>query len=164
MVETGKILGFLREQFGDAILETETQYDFEVVTIHSDSIIPVIDALKKHPEYSFEYLTTLCGIHYPDRSQIGVMYQLHSLSNNIRIRLKTYLSEEYPSVRSLTLVFKSANWMEREAYDFYGIHFEGHPDLRRILNVETMIAFPMRKEFPLEDQIRTDKEDKMFGR
>ncbi|MEP7320858.1 MAG: NADH-quinone oxidoreductase subunit C [Saprospiraceae bacterium] len=164
MIEIGKILGFLREQFSDAILETETQYDFEVVTIQSDSIIPVIAALKNHPEFSFEYLTTLCGIHYPDKSQIAVMYQLHSLSNNIRIRLKTYLSEESPTVRSLTSVFKSANWMEREAYDFYGIHFEGHPDLRRILNVETMIAFPMRKEFPLEDQIRTDKEDKMFGR
>jgi NADH-quinone oxidoreductase subunit C len=164
MIEISKILGFLREQFGDAVIETETQYDFEVVTIQSDAIVPVISSLKNHPEFSFEYLTTLCGIHYPDKNQFGVMYQLHSLSNNFRIRLKTYLSEEFPTVRSLTSVFKSANWMERETYDFYGIHFEGHPDLRRILNVETMIAFPMRKEFPLEDQIRTDKEDKMFGR
>lgn len=164
MIETSKILSFLNEQFPDTVLSTETQYDMDVIHLKSESVTDIIQALKNHPGFSFEYLTTMCGIHYPDKKQMAIMYQLHSLSNNSRLRLKVFLPDDQPSIKSLTPVFRAANWMEREAYDFYGIHFEGHPDLRRILNVENMIAHPMRKEFPLEDQIRSDKDDKMFGR
>jgi NADH-quinone oxidoreductase subunit C len=67
-------------------------------------------------------------------------------------------------VATLTSVFQAANWMERETYDFYGVNFEGHPNLKRILNVDEMTIFPMRKEYPLEDQVRQDKNDTMFGR
>jgi NADH-quinone oxidoreductase subunit C len=95
---------------------------------------------------------------------LGVVYQLHNLQLNNRLRLKIFFPEENPVVQSITPVFSAANWMERETYDFFGIRFEGHPDLRRILNVEDMIMFPLRKEFPLEDQIRNDKNDSMFGR
>lgn len=164
MIETSKILSFLNEQFPDTVLSTETQYDMDVIHLKSESVTDIIQALKNHPGFSFEYLTTMCGIHYPDKKQMAIMYQLHSLSNNSRLRLKVFLPDDQPRIKSLTTVFRAANWMEREAYDFYGIHFEGHPDLRRILNVENMIAHPMRKEFPLEDQIRSDKDDKMFGR
>lgn len=164
MIETSKILSFLNEQFPDTVLSTETQYDMDVIHLKSESVTDIIQALKNHPGFSFEYLTTMCGIHYPDKKQMAIMYQLHSLSNNSRLRLKVFLPDDQPSIKSLTPVFRAANWMEREAYDFYGIHFEGHADLRRILNVENMIAHPMRKEFPLEDQIRSDKDDKMFGR
>ena len=92
------------------------------------------------------------------------MYQLHNMVSNQRLRLKIYLPIENPVVKSLTAVFPAANWMERETYDFYGVIFEGHPNLKRILNVDDMIIFPMRKEYPLEDQIRVDKNDAMFGR
>ena len=71
---------------------------------------------------------------------------------------------ENPVVQTITPVFASANWLERETYDFYGVIFEGHPNLKRILNVDEMIIFPMRKEYPLEDQTRKDKDDEMFGR
>jgi len=106
----------------------------------------------------------LCGIHYADQKQIAVMYQLHNLVSNERVRLKVFLPEENPVVSSITSVFAGANWMERETYDFFGVQFKGHPDLRRILNVDDMIMFPLRKEFPLEDQTREDKNDYMFGR
>jgi NADH-quinone oxidoreductase subunit C len=89
---------------------------------------------------------------------------LHNLYNNQRIRLKIFLPQEKPVTETLTQVFPSANWMERETFDFFGVVFEGHPDLRRILNVDEMIIFPMRKEYPLEDQTREDKQDEMFGR
>ena len=92
------------------------------------------------------------------------MYQLHNLFQNKRLRLKIFLSEEKPVVNTLTTVFPAANWMERETYDFYGVIFTGHPNLKRILNVEDMTIFPMRKEYPLEDQTREDKNNLMFGR
>jgi NADH-quinone oxidoreductase subunit C len=93
-----------------------------------------------------------------------MMYQLHNLVSNERVRLKVFLPVENPVIPSLTPVFAAANWLERETFDFYGVKFEGHPNLSRILNVDEMIIHPMRKEYPLEDQTREDKEDFMFGR
>jgi len=92
------------------------------------------------------------------------MYQLHSLENNWRVRLKIYLPEERPETQTITDIFAGANWMERETFDFFGVKFHGHPNLKRILNVEDMIIHPLRKEYPLEDQTREDKSDQMFGR
>jgi NADH-quinone oxidoreductase subunit C len=103
-------------------------------------------------------------MHYPEDSQLGVVYHLHSFVNNHRIRIKTRVSQDQPVLPTLTDIWPSANWMEREAYDFFGIVFEGHPNLKRILNVDEMTDFPLRKDFPLEDQTRDDKDDSMFGR
>ena len=93
-----------------------------------------------------------------------MMYQLHSLENNYRIRLKAFTHYDPPVFPTLTGMFKTANWMERETYDFYGFKFTGHPDLRRILNMDSLEGWPLRKEYPLEDPFRRDKDDKMFGR
>jgi NADH-quinone oxidoreductase subunit C len=89
---------------------------------------------------------------------------LHNLVDNVRIRFKVFSAINQPDVRTASKLFSSANWQEREAYDFYGVNFVGHPNLKRILNVDEMDYFPMRKEFPLEDQTRIDKDDEMFGR
>jgi NADH-quinone oxidoreductase subunit C len=159
-----KIVGILKEQFEGEILSIETPYNFLTFNLKKENIIEIIRHLYHHPEAQFQYLTTLCGIHYPEVNQIAIMYQLHSLVNNWRIRLKIYLPTENPVTPTLTTVFSAANWMERETYDFFGVQFTGHPDLRRILNVEDMVIFPLRKEYPLEDQTREDKEDYMFGR
>lgn len=142
----------------------EMLYDFPTLTLKKDRIIEIIKFLYDHADTKFEYLTTMCGIHYPDQNQIAVMYQIHNMISNERLRLKIYLPAENPRVQTLTTVFPAANWMERETYDFYGVIFEGHPNLKRILNVEEMIIFPLRKEYPLEDQVRVDKNDTMFGR
>ena len=95
---------------------------------------------------------------------MGVVYHLHNLEKNIRVRFKIFMDINNPEVFSATALYQSANWMERETFDFYGIRFVGHPNLIRILNVDEMDYFPMRKEFPLEDQSRIDKDDEMFGR
>lgn len=158
------VVSVLKEKFEEEILQVETLYDFLTLTLKKDKIVDIIRYLYDHPETKMQYLTTLCGIHYPDLKQIAVMYQLHNMVTNQRVRLKIYLPEENPVTQTLTSVFAGANWMERETYDFYGVQFEGHPDLRRILNVEEMIIFPLRKEYPLEDQTREDKRDLMFGR
>ena len=157
-----KIVTVLREKFADEILSVESPYKFLTVTLRADKIIEIIKFLYDQEKY--QYLTTLCGIHYPDQKSIAVMYQLHKLSENKRIRLKIALPEANPVVPTLTTVFPAANWMERETYDFYGVIFEGHPNLIRILNVEEMTIFPLRKEYPLEDQTREDKNNQMFGR
>jgi len=160
--EHEQVITALKEKFEDQILQIELPYNFLTVTVSPEKIIDIIRYL--YDEQKFQYLTTLCGIHYPDQNQIAVMYQLHNLVSNQRIRLKIYLSAERPVTPTLTTIFEGANWMERETYDFYGVIFEGHPKLKRILNVDEMIIFPMRKEYPLEDQTREDKNDTMFGR
>lgn len=164
VMENEKITALLNEKFGDAVLSSEAPYDLLTLVIRPAVIMDVIRFLYDHPETEFKYLTTLCGIHLPDTEQIAVMYQLHSLVHNRRLRLKIFLPADNPVAPSLTSIFAAANWMERETYDFYGVQFQGHPDLRRILNVEDMIIFPLRKEYPLEDQTRQDKTDYMFGR
>ena len=105
-------------------------------------------------------------MHYPDRKgeELAVVYHLHNLVDNVRIRFKLFTDITRPDVFSATALYQSANFMERETYDFYGVNFLGHPNLIRILNVDEMDYFPMRKEFPLEDQTRIDKDDEMFGR
>ncbi len=164
VAQQDKILSLLGEKYADQILHAGTVFDFFTITLKKDKIIDVIRDLYHHPETQFQYLTTLCGIHYPELEQIGIMYQLHNLYTNVRLRLKIYLPVSSPTVPTLTPVFAAANWMERETYDFYGVVFEGHPNLKRILNVDEMVIFPMRKEYPLEDQVRQDKNDSMFGR
>ena len=159
-----QVIDIIREKFESDVLSIQTPYDFLTIDVRKENIIDLIRYLYDHPVAKFQYLTTLCGVHYPDMKQIAIMYQLHSLVNNWRIRIRIYLPEENPVTPTLTTVYSAANWMERETYDFYGVTFTGHPDLRRILNVEEMTIFPMRKEIPLEDQTREDKQDIMFGR
>jgi NADH-quinone oxidoreductase subunit C len=158
------IITILKEKYEDQILHIEEPYNFLTITLKRERIIEIIEFLYNHHQLKFQFLTTLCGIHYPELKQIAVMYQLHNLVGNKRIRIKIYLPEENPVTPTLTTVFAGANWMERETFDFYGVVFQGHPDLRRILNVDDMIIFPLRKEYPLEDQTREDKNNKMFGR
>ena len=89
---------------------------------------------------------------------------MHNWLDNVRIRIKSYIAAPYPEIDTVSNLFASANWQERETYDFFGIVFKGHPQLKRILNMDEMVSFPMRKEFPLEDGGRTDKDDRFFGR
>jgi NADH-quinone oxidoreductase subunit C len=163
-VQEQKVVSILKEKFEGEIVFVEQVYDFLTITLKKDRIIEIIEFLYENPETKFQFLTTLFAVHYPDNKQIGIVYQLHNVYSNERLRLKIFLPEENPSVPTLTNVFAAANWMERETYDFFGVTFDGHPNLKRILNVDDMIIFPLRKEYPLEDQTREDKSDKMFGR
>ena len=147
-------------------VQVDLTSDMPVLIVDSVKIVDVLRFLMSHSEFSFKFLTDLCGVHYPDMSppQLAVVYHLHDLVNNMRIRVKTFLPVEAPSINTVSHLFASANWMERETYDFFGIQFEGHPNLVRILNMDDMAYFPMRKEFKLEDSGRTDKNDAYFGR
>ena len=159
------IVNAINEHFNNAVLKQEVLYDMFTITLRKDAVIPTIQWLYDNEELKFRFLTTMCGLHFPDqKEELGMMYQLHSLENNIRIRIKTFFPKDLAVMPTLTGIFSAANWMERQEYDFFGIDFKGHPNLKRILNVDDMIIHPMRKEFPLEDQTRKDKNDNMFGR
>jgi NADH-quinone oxidoreductase subunit C len=154
----------LRDRFGDAILLHETLVDMLCITVRKEPICEILNFLRTEQELQYNFLTTLCGMHYPQNDQLGVVYHLQSFTNNHRIRIKTVLELADPKIQTITSIWPAANWMEREAYDFFGIQFEGHPNLKRILNVDEMTVFPLRKDFPLEDPTREDKDDSMFGR
>ena len=164
MVCKEDILVELEKQFSEMILEISEPYGFLTLEVKKEKVKELIFFLKD--TLHFEFLTDICGIHYPENTEkeLGVIYHLHHLKANFRIRLQTFFSKKEAEVESITDLFAGANWMERETYDFYGIKFKGHPNLKVILNSENLGYFPMLKEYHLEDNTRTDKNDKMFGR
>lgn len=161
-----RLLEFLNAEFPGKIDRQEESYSLLTIHINCSDLIEVIEKLKNTPEFDFNYLTDLCGIHNPTQEgkELGVVYHLHSLRNNVRVRIKTFMPIAIPNCPTLTGLYVGANWMERETFDFYGIIFEGHPDLRRILNMDSMDYFPLRKQYALEDETREDKDDGFFGR
>ena len=166
-LETITIQERIIEKFGNSASNFGMQKDILCFEITPDKAYEVIQFLKTESELNFHFLTDLAGIHYPDNDineQFAVSYQLHNWIENVRIRVKTFLNGENPETKSIIDLFQCSNWMEREAWDFYGINFIGHPQLKRILNMDEMISHPMRKEFPMEDSGRTDKDDRFFGR
>jgi NADH-quinone oxidoreductase subunit C len=156
----------LVEKFGALVTGLEQPFGLLSFEVPKDQNLKLLQFLYDEPALQFRFLTDICAVHYPDQPgrELAVVYHLHNLSQNIRIRMKVFTSVVQPDVFTATKLFASANWMERETYDFYGVNFVGHPNLKRILNVDEMDYFPMRKEFPLEDQTRIDKDDEMFGR
>lgn len=156
----------LTEKFPETLSEIGSPYGLLTFTAPKDLNLKVLQFLYDDPELRFQFLTDLTAVHYPDRKseELAVVYHLHNLRDNVRLRFKVYTDINTPEVFSATALFATANWMERETYDFFGVQFLGHPNLKRILNVDEMDYFPLRKEFPLEDQTRVDKDDDMFGR
>jgi NADH-quinone oxidoreductase subunit C len=156
----------LVEKFGESVTNFTEPYGMLTFETPKEMNLKVMQFLFDDEQLNFRFLTDLCAVHYPDDQgrELAVVYHLHNLVDNIRIRFKVFTAIEQPDVFTATQLFSAANWMERETYDFYGVNFVGHPNLKRILNVDEMEYFPMRKEFPLEDQVRIDKDDEMFGR
>ncbi|NML19291.1 NADH-quinone oxidoreductase subunit C [Pseudoflavitalea sp. G-6-1-2] len=156
----------LAEKFGEQVTNFEEPFNMLTFEAPKEINLKVLQFLFDDETLQFRFLTDLQAVHYPDNTgrELAVVYHLHNLQANVRIRFKVYTDISKPDVFSATALFMSANWMERETYDFFGVNFVGHPNLKRILNVDEMDYFPMRKEFPLEDQTRTDKDDDMFGR
>lgn len=156
----------LTDKFGDQVSGFDEPYGMLTFEAPRDLNLKLLNFIYDDEELKFRFLTDLTAVHYPENKgrELAVVYHLHNMVDNIRIRFKVFAPIEKPDVYTATGLFSAANWMERETYDFYGINFVGHPNLKRILNVDEMDYFPMRKEFPLEDSTRIDKDDEMFGR
>lgn len=159
------VLEAINREFPEAVISSSEPYGFLTVEVKKEELKKVIHHLKES-SLNFMFLTDICGIHYPDHkeNELGVIYHLHNLQENFRIRIKSFFPKDNAEVDSITDLYSGANWMERETYDFYGITFKGHPDLRVILNMEELGYHPLLKEYALEDGTRTDKDDSMFGR
>lgn len=165
-LDNNAVLQRLQARFAEGTIHNPTE-PFGLLTFETDTttLLDVLEFLKTDEALQFGYLTDITAVHYPDSDkEFAVVYHVHSLVNNVRIRIKVFLAGSYPALPSATVLWDGANWMERETYDFFGIQFVGHPDLRRILNVDDMAVFPMRKEYPLEDPNKIDKKDYFFGR
>ncbi|AZB24783.1 NADH-quinone oxidoreductase subunit C [Chryseobacterium bernardetii] len=159
------VLEAITREFPESVISSSEPYGMLTIEVKKEDIKKIIHYLKDST-LEINFLTDICGIHYPEfpEKEIGVVYHLHNMMANFRLRLKIFMSRENIEVDSLTDLYAGANWMERETYDFYGIKFKGHPDLRPILNMEDLGYHPMLKEYRLEDGTRTDKDDNMFGR
>ena len=159
------VLEAISREFPDSVIETSEPYGFLTVVVRKEDLKKIVHYLKDS-SLKIGFLTDICGVHYPENpeKELVVVYHLHNLMTNFRIRLKVFMTRETAEVDSLTDLYSGANWMERETFDFYGIKFKNHPDLRIILNDPEIGYHPMLKEYRLEDGTRTDKDDAMFGR
>jgi len=140
----------LKAHFAEGITETSTYLGQNFLVAKPDSVIPILEYLKL--EADFDYLVDVTAVDWPKRAErFDLVYILYSFSRNERIRIKTYIPEGFKP-ETATGVHLTANWLEREVYDMFGIEFAGHPDLRRILLPEEWQGFPLRKDYSILTQ------------
>ena len=165
MTETGKLEALaetMKTVFPDAVLGTRLAMGELTLTVERAQIAGVAQFLRDDPAWRFKILIDICGADYPERAErFEVVYHFLSVYENLRVRLKL-ATDATSAVPSIVSVFPAANWYEREAYDLYGILFEGHPDLRRLLTDYGFRGHPLRKDFPLTGfvEVRYDEEQK----
>ncbi|HXO00843.1 MAG TPA: NADH-quinone oxidoreductase subunit C [Stellaceae bacterium] len=153
---------YLAASLPEAVRGHEIHHGELSVSIARDAVLDVLTHLRDDPRCRFTVLCDICGVDYPDRPlRFEVVYNLLSMSHNLRIRLKVETDEESP-VPSATGLFSAAGWWEREAWDLFGIYFSDHPDLRRILTDYGFDGHPLRKDFPLTGyvELRYDEDQK----
>ena len=173
----------LEATFSNEIVACEIACDQVTLILHAEHLLSVCKSLRDDNQFAFTQLSDLCGVDYSafgrvdwathettstgfsrgresvnetsidEDQRFAVVYHLLSIKNNIRLRLRCYVSDEPPRIASVTDIWSSADWFEREAFDLFGIVFEGHPDLRRILTDYGFIGHPFRKDFPLEGNV-----------
>jgi NADH-quinone oxidoreductase subunit C len=150
MAENNRAVLKLKEKFAASIIEVVEFRGEVTVTVAKDAIIEILSFLKQ--SLQFNQLTDLTAVDYQGKKEdrFMVVYQLLSIPNKDRLRIKTPVSESVCSIPTATQVWLTANWLEREVYDLFGITFEKHPDLRRILLSEDWVGHPLRKDYPLQ--------------
>lgn len=141
----------LKERFGSNLLAAETSHGDDVITVGRDAAPSVLRALRDEPDFGFNFLIDLTAVDWPSREpRFEVVYQLKSLSQNRRLRVKVPVPGDDAWAVSAAELWKSADWLERECYDMFGITFRDHPDLRRILLYDSFVGYPLRKDYPVD--------------
>ncbi len=159
----------LKEDFGDSIVNCVEHHGELTVEVAAGDLLKICQVLRDHEYYACEQLIDVCGVDYllyglddssvaPEQSspnRFAVIYHLLSIKHNRRLRLRVFLDTDLPVVDSVVDIWSVANWFEREAFDLFGIIFEGHPDLRRILTDYGFVGYPFRKDFPISGHVET---------
>jgi NADH-quinone oxidoreductase subunit C len=144
------IIDKLKARFGGQNIDASEFRGELTIVVPKDRIVEICRFLKEDPELNFDLLADVCGIDMnTPAKRFGVIYNLYSLTTKFRLRLKIFTEEQEPKVPTVTGVWGTANWHERETFDMFGIVFEGHPDLRRVYMPEDFEYHPLRKDFPL---------------
>ncbi len=158
------VLAHARETFGDAVTAAHEHVGELTLEVRRADLLHVCRTLRDDPDFAYEQLIDVCGVDYLEYGResgkdtrsgprYAAVYHLLSLQHNHRLRLRTFLEDDMPLVASAVNIWNAANWFEREAFDLFGIVFEGHPDLRRILTDYGFVGHPFRKDFPLIGQV-----------
>lgn len=162
-----QLAGKLEDSLQGKIAAVEQGNGEVTVIVASEQLLEVATILRDNPDFACEQLIDVCGVDYSEyqgqrrpAERFAVVYHLLSVARNHRIRIKTFATGELPLVPSVNDIWNGANWFEREAFDMYGIVFDGHPDLRRILTDYGFIGHPLRKDFPISGHVemRYDEE------
>jgi NADH-quinone oxidoreductase subunit C len=151
----------VREALGERLLETLVDRDEVTAVVRPETLVETMTALRDRPPLRFEMLIDACGVDYStyanqpwEGRRFAVAYHLLSLAHNRRLRVRAFAADDdFPVLPSLVDVWPAINWFEREAFDLYGIVFEGHPDLRRLLTDYGFVGHPFRKDFPLSGYV-----------
>jgi NADH-quinone oxidoreductase subunit C len=149
------ILADLRERFGAAVVETHDQHGDHTVVVRRESLVDVLRQCRGLPGLAFDMLTDLTAVDYQkfpgreDGPRFEVVYHLYSLAENHRLRVKVRVEEDDAVVPTVVPIWPIADWLEREVWDMFGIRFDGHPDLRRLLLYEEFVGHPLRKDYPI---------------
>jgi len=157
---TEQLVAALREQLADRLVEVSTGVAGEVTVQVAAADVPAVGmALRDLPAFGFDQLIDVCGVDYADfpraegQSRFAAVYHLLSTTQNWRLRVRAFLDDAFPLVGTVVEVWPAASWFEREAFDLFGIVFDGHPDLRRILTDYGFVGHPLRKDFPLNGEV-----------
>jgi NADH-quinone oxidoreductase subunit C len=149
-MDLATVVDRVKQEFSGAVLEVSSFRGENTLQIRPGDLLPLCRFLRDDPEMAFDFLIDLCGVDYlPREPRFQVVYHLCSTRTRLRLRLKVSLPGTDPKIASVFSVWKAADWMEREAFDMYGITFTGHPDLRRILLTPEWQGYPLRKDYPL---------------
>jgi len=149
------ILAELQRRFGDAIVEIHDHRDDHTAVVERDALLAVLAHCRDDAALAFDVLMDLTAVDYlkfpgrEDGPRFEIVYHLYSITHNHRLRLKVRVDEDDASVPSVVALWPIANWLEREAWDMFGVRFEGHPDLRRLLMYEEFVGHPLRKDYPI---------------
>lgn len=139
----------IKERFGTDILKEDSSRGEETIVVSRERALEILRTLRDEPEFSFNFLSDLTAVDWPERvPRFDVVYHLRSLTHGHRLRVKIGVAASEPWVNSVSDLWKAADWLERECYDMFGIRFEGHLDLRRILLYDSFAGHPLRKDYP----------------
>ena len=146
-----KVVSVLNQKVKDGILEVLPFAKDDRLLVKPEKLPEILKALKETKELSFEFLMDQTAVDYLGQAErFEVVYQLYSMTHNFRLRVKTRVTEAKAQLKTASNLWKAADWFEREIWDMYGIRFEGHPDLKRLLMYEEFQGHPLRKDYPLK--------------